>query len=492
MDEREVRGEDRSLAPVKESGLDSEAGEDRSTPAGRWWSWFGYGDSPLRLLTAALLLISLLLGAWGWGNYRIRTALGNIVEAERQRAFFGLVEGVEDLNLFLGKALASGSAGQSTLLFADVWRTALDAQDRLSHLPLSHQSLVRTGLFLNQVGDYGYTLAKQIVQGEVPGRDQWEQAADLKTQASELSEELHDLYQTLGENEYRWSGARAAAAAQLGRDTRDLAADGLGRIERSMETYPTITYDGPFSDHVIRREPKGLTGQQVEQAEAERLALQFLPPPPEGRQYDVRLITETRGLIPAYTFRATEGPRDYFIDITKKGGHVVWMRSPRAVEDEKLTLAQVRAVAADFMKSRGLSDLAMLETVGEQNSGITTFVGKVGDVIVYPDMIKVVVARDNGEILGYEALGYLMSHHLRDLPSPELTEEQAVRMVSERLKVVDTRLVVIPTRAAEEILCWQVKGSLGGDQYLIYINALDGSEEQVLQVLPVEGGYITE
>ncbi len=37
-------------------------------------------------------------------------------------------------------------------------------------------------------------------------------------------------------------------------------------------------------------------------------------------------------------------------------------------------------------------------------------------VIIYPDLVKVTVALDNGDIVGYEAMGYLMSHHDRDIP----------------------------------------------------------------------------
>ena len=38
------------------------------------------------------------------------------------------------------------------------------------------------------------------------------------------------------------------------------------------------------------------------------------------------------------------------------------------------------------------------------------FVPVKGGVRIYPDLVKVSVALDNGEIVGFEAMGYLMAH----------------------------------------------------------------------------------
>ena len=52
------------------------------------------------------------------------------------------------------------------------------------------------------------------------------------------------------------------------------------------------------------------------------------------------------------------------------------------------------------------------------NIAVIPFAPEIDDVLIYPDLIKVNVALDNGEVVGYEALGYIMSHHTGRSLSP--------------------------------------------------------------------------
>jgi len=46
----------------------------------------------------------------------------------------------------------------------------------------------------------------------------------------------------------------------------------------------------------------------------------------------------------------------------------------------------------------------------EDNTAIINYAYKQGDVVVYPDLIKVKIALDNGEVIGFESKGYLSNH----------------------------------------------------------------------------------
>ncbi len=113
------------------------------------------------------------------------------------------------------------------------------------------------------------------------------------------------------------------------------------------------------------------------------------------------------------------------------------------------------------------------------------------DVIIYPDQIKVEVAADNGQILGVESLTYIMSHHKRDLPEPEISEEEARNLANAEMEIEAVRLALIPLPTLEERLCWEVKGRLNGEVYLVYINAITGDEEMILQIIDMPNGQLT-
>ena len=45
-------------------------------------------------------------------------------------------------------------------------------------------------------------------------------------------------------------------------------------------------------------------------------------------------------------------------------------------------------------------------------------------VVIYPDLIKLKVALDDGSVLGIETTGYLNSHHTRDIATNLITKKK--------------------------------------------------------------------
>ena len=94
--------------------------------------------------------------------------------------------------------------------------------------------------------------------------------------------------------------------------------------------------------------------------------------------------------------------------------------------------------------------------------------------MVYPDLIKVKIALDNGEIVGFESKGYIMNHTERDIPEPKLTEEQVRANFTGKRDLSTVGLAIIPTNFGTEIFCYELKGKLNDRDFLVYINAEAG------------------
>ena len=104
---------------------------------------------------------------------------------------------------------------------------------------------------------------------------------------------------------------------------------------------------------------------------------------------------------------------------------MIYYTNSRQVDKSEISEEQARTFAENFLKSRGIKNMVPTYTLKEGNTLTVSFAYKEGDVIVYPDLIKVLVALDNGQILTYDALGYLMSHRERDLPQPKISISEA-------------------------------------------------------------------
>ena len=114
-------------------------------------------------------------------------------------------------------------------------------------------------------------------------------------------------------------------------------------------------------------------------------------------------------------------------------------------------------------------------------------------VLIYPDLIKVKVALDNGDILGIETSGYLNNHETRNVDKSNIiSKEEAIRLANENLKVEETRLAIIPTEFKSEVFCWELKGTVEKRKFLLYVNAKTGRVEDILVIIQTESGTLTQ
>ena len=112
------------------------------------------------------------------------------------------------------------------------------------------------------------------------------------------------------------------------------------------------------------------------------------------------------------------------------------------------------------------------------------------NVIMYPDLIKVKIALDNGEVLGIETTGYLNNHTTRDISNIKITEEEAKKDLNKNLEIISSGMAVIPTEWKSEILCYEFKGKVEDKEFLVYINAENGREEDILIITNTPNGIL--
>jgi spore germination protein len=177
--------------------------------------------------------------------------------------------------------------------------------------------------------------------------------------------------------------------------------------------------------------------------------------------------------------------------VSKKGGHVLSMLNTRSIDNTKMTKEKAVPIAKKFLADRRIMNMEATYVLEQQNTGVVIFEYKQDSVLVYPDLMKVKVALDNGEITGFEGTGFVMNHMERKLPKPKINEEEAMAKVNPDLKIVSKRLALIPLETLQEVLAYEFKGQLKGDTFIVYINALTGAEERILRVIDTNGGPVT-
>ena len=404
-------------------------------------------------------------------------------------AFSELVDYVQNVETYLAKSLISSTPEHGAETLTHLWREANLAQAYLSRLPIESQELENTEKFLNQVSDYSYSLSRKNIYNESLSEEDLNNLKELHGYSVDLENTLNQLSEDLNSGRFEWGELTKKGTVAFAQQVDNISKESFSNLEENFHEYSGLIYDGAFSEHLTSSEPKGLTGDDIDENKAQELAKEFVG------QDKVKEINSLgfaeNATIPVYDFSiTTNNDETVNISISKKGGHVVNMNSNRDIDIESITQEEANNKALEFLNSRGFPN--MEETYYLKQDGIVTinYAYKQDDVIMYPDLIKVKVALDNGEILGVETTGYLNNHTERNLDNIKITEEEARKDLNSDLEITSSGLAVIPTEWKTELLCYEFKGKVEDKEFLVYINAENGREEDILIITNTPNGTL--
>jgi germination protein YpeB len=118
------------------------------------------------------------------------------------------------------------------------------------------------------------------------------------------------------------------------------------------------------------------------------------------------------------------------------------------------------------------------------------FVCSDGGVLCYPDALRVTLALDNGELIGYECEGYVKNHTDRQLGEAGFPRDDAAASLSQRLVPRSGGLSVIGTEGGGERYCHEfVCEDENGERVIVYIDAQTGEEAKIMLVREDENGF---
>lgn len=445
----------------------------------------------------SLLLIASLV--WGYNQYQIRSEYEIALENHYQRLFYDVKKHVENTQVGISKALVAGSIERNVLLFSEIMSDANFAQDKLGQLPISHSEVANTEKFLSQAADYSYFLIQRHLNGEDITPDQRAALTNLQSSTTAFTNELNTLHDTMASSDWTYGvastmgfgGSRNEGTTGIGAGLQT----SLTNIETGVSDTPELIYDGPFADQTINRKPVGLPNNIVGEEEAKQAAAEFFG---ADRVLDVEMFEVGEGIsesrMPSYTFNVIQNNQQrelgVSMGVSQQGGKVLFMANPRPVGNHEISIEEAEKYALDYLNEKGLDN--MQSNYYLQNDGYVIFnmVHTQDGVVVYPDLVKVKVALDNGEVIGFDASPYYMNNKERNFESPAIDENQARQNMRSGFNITSSRLALIP-KGSNEVLCYELKGNHAEGEFIIYVNAMNGKEEDILQLIHNENGTLT-
>ena len=437
-----------------------------------------------------ICVLLIIVAVLGFILYKKQREYRQASENSYNLAFYELVGYVQNVEAYLAKSIISSTPEKSADTLTNLWREANLAQSYLSRLPIESQELENTAKFLNQVSDYSYSLSRKNINDEQLNDDDFKNLKDLHSYSVELENTLNQLSADLNEGRLSWGELTNKGNVAFAQQVDNISKESFSNLEENFHEYTGLIYDGAFSEHLTGVEKKGLTGDDIDENEAKEKIEEFI-----GKEN----IKETNSLgfsenatIPVYDFSVnTNDEKNINISISKKGGHVVAMNVNRDVDVEAITEDEANKKGKDFLNSKGFEN--MKETYYLKQEGIVTvnYAYVQDNIVIYPDLIKVKIALDNGDIMGIETTGYLNNHEERDISNIKITKEKAKEKLNKNLEIQSEGLAIIPTNWKTEILCYEFKGKIDNREFLVYINAENGKEEDILIITNTPNGTLT-
>ena len=450
-------------------------------------------DRHMLSLVVTLVTIIAVLGLY---TYKRERNFRQMTENDYNMAFFELVSYVENVETYLAKSLISSTPEHGAETLTQVWREANLAQAYLARLPIGAYELANTSKFLNQVSDYSFSLSRKNINNESLTEDDFNNLKELHTYSVELANTLNQLSADINAGRIKWGELTSKGSSVFVSQVSNITQDSFSNLEENFHEYSGLIYDGAFSEHITSIEKRGLIGDDISEEEAREIAKSFIEID-KIEEITSSGLSENTDMQCYYFNIKVRNTNDSKISIaiTKKGGHVLFMNYDRKVDAEIISQEKANEIGTEFLKNHDFPN--MKETYYLKQDGIVTInyaynqESQSGNVIIYPDLIKLKIALDNGEVLGIETTGYLNSHTERQIPIPRITVEQAKSSLNRNLNIKSEGLAIIPTEFKTEIFCYEFKGNVEGIDFLVYINAENGKEEDILVIKDTPNGTLT-
>ena len=476
------------------------------------------------IITVSILsCIILVMGVFLYSTNASLNSTNMSLENLYQRSFYELVNNVNNMEVEVSKLMVSNDSTSQQKSLSKLKQQSSDAENALSLLPINENILEKTTRFMNQFNGYCTSLIT-YKDGKIENED-YEVLGNAYNSIANIKNELNKIMEKI------MKGYKITDNVNSNNINSDFSLNFTSLSNDTIE-YPSLIYDGPFSDSTLKKTIKGLNSTEISENDAENLITKIF----ENKITNLNFLGETNSSFVTYDFGVnTDDGKNYFIQVTKQGGFLLTISSnvlnnnsgevstevlkndnssgkiekTDEVDTEALnnknesTIVKVESInnltteiaraietAESFAKKLGLENMKCVWSAASEEISYINLAPVIDDIIMYPDLIKVKIDLSNNTLVGWEATSYAYNHTQRDDLIPQLSEDEARKLVSANLEIETQKLCVIPLDYVGETLAYEFAGKYNDFNYYLYIDADTGSQVRILKVVQTDEGEL--
>ncbi|MGM0501683.1 MAG: PepSY1/2 domain-containing protein [Bacillota bacterium] len=449
-----------------------------------------------------LALLLTAVGYWGYSKYIISQQLKSEVNNRYEYAFQGLNHHIDALESELGALLISQSANNVSINLSNVWRSAYSAQEDIGQLPITSDAMNNVKYLLADVLKYTNHLDKKIAEKNLTEEDK-NMINKFYEQIGVINVNLQKIHSEMDKEKFKWYDKKRVKINEEGQDysatplnslfklDQQIAVDSFQvDLEKIMPNYKRLNQRNDVLSSLAKVE-----AATIDQEEAVKIAKSFIKNPDdynyevkEKKGVKLKAAQKAKVKVPAYEVKAIHKDNSdeiVYADVSKKGGKIVWMLKKRDLGDKKINYQEAEKSALEFVRKNRYNNMSVSSRHSFNDFLIVSLIPVQNKVLIKPDSVTAEVALDNGEVVAFNGINYLLKHKTRaeDKLMPKLTLSEAENKISNRLNLTKEPRLIIDKIDNQEKLCYEFIGKIKDgkrqNHYLIKINAKTGQEEEI-------------
>ena len=379
------------------------------------------------------------LSVFSYGQVSENRQLAHLLSGQYAEKMTDASEKLEELDVAVKKTLLFNDADGSKNAREDIWRLSSDIKSSVGSLPIDRSFsnawmnyLGRLGNFAKESDRTGNHENYHKVMAEASKNlsvmaDDWEIATtgliDGRMSVKEWSNQLDSI-----DNKHDWAG-----------------------MSESVKQYTESDFPltASESDSLKKKELREINDHEITREEAiDRFKTIF---PDISNSSIVVEPSKPGSPYPFYHIRFAEGQSIGYIDITEKGGHVLSTLTERPFGKDSLRHVEIRESAERFLKQAGYGDTVFEEARENNNAWHFVFLRVEPEfgAKVFSDAIHIKVAKDNGSIIGLNAMEYIR----KETTKPQkITKKDWSRFFHSGATVVEEELAYVENDRLEQRL----------------------------------------
>lgn len=337
------------------------------------------------------------LSIYSYGKVQENETLSLALSGQYAKKMADASEKLEELDTAVRKTLLFNESDGSAKAREDIWRLSSDIKSSISALPMDSSFSTSWMNYLGRLGNY----AKNGDRYDDP-----QKFHQVMRQASKNLDKLASDWEV------------ATAGMVSGRLSLEGWQDRLNGVKSDQDwtkmghtvkqyTESDFPLTASESDAMKKKDLRDLKDAEVTREQAvERFKKLF--PAVSNEIIDIG-SSQAGAPYPFYHIRFAEDQSIGYIDITKKGGHVLSYLSERPFGREQLPFEDIQRNAERFLKDAGYGDVVLEEARENNNAWHMVYVRVEPEygAKVFSDVIHLKMAKDNASVVGLDASEYI-------------------------------------------------------------------------------------